>query len=178
MNKPVQLKLDALYENHFALIINKLRRIVGCHRVAEDLAQEAYLRVSNTLTQRPVEYLQPYLYQTARNLALDYLRKERTRQGNNPGPQESLHSNSELKAPDDLASTLPSPEQAAIASEQIDRLQAALDGLPERRREILILSKIHRWRYQDIAEHFGITTSAVEKSMKIALAHCMKTKLD
>lgn len=166
-----QLKLDSLYESHFALIINKLFRIVGCHRAAEDITQEAYVRVSDALATRQIKYLKSYLYQTAHNLALDHLRKETIRRGSKAIPLEE-----EVETPDNLPSNTYNPEQTAILTQQIHHLEAVLDSLPARRREIFLLRKIHHWRYQDIANHFGITVSAVEKSIKIALAQCLKSK--
>lgn len=173
MNNEIQSKLDTLYAHHFKMLISKIFKVVGCRRVSEDLAQEAYLRVSATLTKRQVDYLRPYLYQTAHNLALDHLRKETVRKGAKTEPFDVT-----ISSPDDLPSSMPGPEQSAISMQKINRLHIALKALPERRREILLLHKVHHWRYKDIAKHLGISVSAVEKNIQIALSHCMQFQED
>lgn len=173
MNDETQSKLDTLYEHHFKALINKIFQVVGCRSVSEDLAQEAYLRVSATLTKRQIEYLQSYLYQTAHNLALDHLRKETVRTG-----VQSEQYDEVINSPDDLPSNMPGPEQATISIQGINHLQMVLESLPERRREILLLHKVHNWKYKAIASHLGISVSAVEKNMQIALAYCMKIQSD
>lgn len=173
MNDEAQSKFDTLYAHHFKMLISKIFQVVGCRRVAEDLAQEAYLRVSATLVKRQVDYLRPYLYQTAHNLALDHLRKETVRKG-----AKADQFNEAITSPDDLPSNMPGPEQSAISMQKIRRLQTALAALPERRREILLLHKVHHWRYKDIAKHLEISVSAVEKNIQLALAHCMKIQED
>jgi RNA polymerase sigma-70 factor (ECF subfamily) len=50
---------------------------------------------------------------------------------------------------------------------------AALNGLSERRRQILVLHKFHHWTYERIAQHYGISRSAVEKNVQVALAHLL-----
>ena len=51
--------------------------MVNNHSTAEDLLQETYLRVTRALSERPIDHLEPFVYQTARNLALDHLRSRR-----------------------------------------------------------------------------------------------------
>jgi iron complex outermembrane recepter protein len=54
-------------------------RIVKDAQIAEDLAHDAYLRVHRAMESGPVEHLEAFLHQTARNLALDYQRRRRMR---------------------------------------------------------------------------------------------------
>ena len=172
MNDNGQSSLDALYETHFSLLIGKLFKLVGCSRVAEDIAQEAYLRVSDTIKQRPVQYLRAYLYQTAHNLALDHLRKENVRSGRQSEQLESI------PGLDELPSVAPGPEQTAIAMQEVERLQQALASLPERRRNIFLLHKVYQMKYSEIADKLAISVSAVEKNMRQALLHCLNYDAD
>jgi len=137
--------------------------MVGCLATAEDLVQDTYVRVATALADRPIRHLPAFLHQTARNLALDHLRKVAVRR-DVPDNQLAL---------DGLSSPGPDPEQAAGFSRQVERLEAVLAELPARRREILLLHKIHGWRHSDIAHHYGITVSAVEKNLRQALAQCL-----
>ncbi|MGH8499840.1 MAG: RNA polymerase sigma factor [Methylococcales bacterium] len=164
-----QSMIDTLYFEHRQTIIKVLFRMVGCYQTAEDLAQDAYLNVCSAIRKNTIAHPQPFLYQTAKNLALDHLRKEKVRGRN-------LVEWTDDSVTLEVASPLPTPETSAAIAEQIDRLLEILSGQPQRRREILVLHKVHGWRYDDIASHFGISRSAVEKNIRIALAHCLAAR--
>lgn len=166
MAAPGDSSISALFLDHREPLVRLLFRMIGCRATAEDLAQEAYLRLVDTADDGRVAYPRPYLYQIARNLALDYLRREkvRGRAGTAAEDEEAI-----AQAP----SFAPGPEQAASAQEQVDLLLAAMGGLSERRRQILLLHKIHHWSYDRIAEHLGLSRSAVEKNLYAALAHLL-----
>jgi RNA polymerase sigma factor (sigma-70 family) len=68
-----------LFLDHRETLVHTLFRIVGCRQTAEDLAQEAYIRVMSAAEDQHVTYLKAFLNQTARNLALDHLRKAKVR---------------------------------------------------------------------------------------------------
>ncbi len=52
-------------------LLRTLQRMVNNPSTAEDLLQETYLRVTRALSEHPVDHLEPFVFQTARNLALD-----------------------------------------------------------------------------------------------------------
>ena len=60
-------------------LIRRVRRIVWDPQVAEDLAQETYIRAAHAARTGTVEQMEAYLHRTARNLALDHLRRRQTR---------------------------------------------------------------------------------------------------
>lgn len=68
-----------LFLDHRETLVHTLFRMEGCRQTAEDLAQEAYVRVMGAAESQHVTYLKAFLYQTARNLALDHLRKAKVR---------------------------------------------------------------------------------------------------
>lgn len=145
-------------------LVHTLFRIVGCRQTAEDLVQEAYVRVMSAAESQHVAHLKAFLNQTARNLALDHLRKAKVR-ARIDCPDADAETVAEIPA------SAPTPEQEAVAQQDVERLFEALAGLSERRRQILILHKLHHWSYEGIAGHIGISRSAVEKNVQAALAH-------
>ena len=72
-------ELDALFVDQRPVLVRMLAKVVGCANLAEDLAQEAYLRVAQALPGRHIEHLRPFLYQTAQHLAFDHLRSQRSK---------------------------------------------------------------------------------------------------
>lgn len=153
-----------LFLDHRETLVHTLFRMVGCRQTAEDLAQEAYIRVMSAAEDQHVTYLKAFLNQTARNLALDHLRKAKVR-ARTDCPDADAETVTEIPASE------PTPEQEVVAQQDVERLFEALAGLSERRRQILILHKLHHWPYERIAGHIGISRSAVEKNVQAALAH-------
>ena len=114
--------LESIYLGMRRSLMATALRVVRDPQIAEDLAQESYLRVRRAMEKGPVEHVEAFLHRTAHNLALDYLRKNRTR-----GHVETM----DAAAPSalDVADATPSAEERMI---QADRLHA-LKGQPVRR---------------------------------------------
>lgn len=164
------LNINDLFLNHRQSLIHIIFRIVGCPQTAEDLAHEAYLKLLHASKTQQISQPRPFLYQIARNLALDHLRREQIRQRHDE------------KSDDDaepliysLPTHTPTPEQQASDQQQVDLMIEALNGLSDRRRQILVLHKFHHWSYERIARHFDISRSAVEKNIHVALQHLLST---
>jgi RNA polymerase sigma factor (sigma-70 family) len=163
------MSIHALYLEHRDTLIHTVQGIVGCKQTAEDLSQEAYLRLYEAQQNQEVNYPKPFLFQIGKNLALDHLRKQRIRQPFH----EIIGEDESLADLDVLPALLPSLEQQVAAQQEVEFVIAALAELPERRREILVLHKFHHWDYARIGEHFGISVSAVEKNIYKAIRHLL-----
>jgi RNA polymerase sigma factor (sigma-70 family) len=140
-------------------------RIVRDPQTAEDLAQTTYLRAHKAVENGRVDHLEGFLHQTARNLALDHLRRRRTRAG------------AELEGLDDalvasVSDGTPSIEQALIQKQMFGVFQQALAALPKRAQTVLVLSRIEEWSNVRIADHLGISERTVFNDLKLAMAHC------
>ena len=134
-------------------------RRVGCRATAADLVQDLFLR----FWRRPlvqVEELSTYLLRCAGNIAIDHLRSEGTRE------RVSHHWQPE---PDAKSCE---PQAALEAGNDLRQVEAALRSLPERTRHIFLLNRIHGRTYAEIAKVMGVSQSAVEKHMMLALEAC------
>ena len=68
-------EFETLFVKHYPRVVRILRRIVGDHGRAEDLASEAFLKLyRRPLAQEPDRYVSGWLYRTATNLGIDALR--------------------------------------------------------------------------------------------------------
>ncbi|TDV69830.1 RNA polymerase sigma factor [Pseudomonas sp. LP_7_YM] len=140
-------------------------RRVGCRATAADLVQDLFVR----FWRRPlvqVEELSTYLLRCAGNIAIDHLRNEGTR----------ARLNDELM-PQEQALRGDEPQAALEARNDLRHIETALRGLPEKTRQIFLLSRIHGRKYAEIAKVMGLSQSAVEKHMMRALQVC-KASLD
>lgn len=116
--------LTQIFQAQRRALIGTLYRMVGCLYTAEDLAHDAYLRVAKAARERPVTHLQAFLYQTARNLALDHLRRERLR--------GTFMSETPDGTADAVAAPQPTQETAVMDAQNLNRVEGALAALPAR----------------------------------------------
>lgn len=138
---------SALFERFQAPIVNYIYRLVSDWEVANDLAQDTFLKAYNALP-RTDESLQisPWLYRIATNTALDSLRRRKR--------ITWVPFKFELE-PEELHSD-PAPRQA-----ESDAIQRALAQVPHDQRTCLVLNMYQGLSYKEIAEVLGISTNLV-----------------
>lgn len=135
-----------------------LRRGLGSD-AAEDCAQEVFVRLARK-SLNGVDNHEAYLFATASSVILDRARRAQVREADK-------HDNIEDY---DFESGAPSPARVFEGKEALHRLAAILDELPERTREIFLLSRLDRLTNTQLAARYGISVSSIEKHMTKALA--------
>jgi RNA polymerase sigma-70 factor (ECF subfamily) len=146
---PSSAETSALHRGHLAWLIEALRRRIGGD-LAEDLAQEAWLRL--TAGTEPIRNPRALLMTVAMNLARDQFRRDRVR-------AEHL-----ARAPDRLL-----PNSAARTAEDDLHLKQVILSLPPKLRDVLLLSKIGGLTNREIAQRFGLSVRAVDKRLQKAI---------
>ncbi len=147
-------------------LLRTLERMVNNHSTAEDLLQETYLRVARALSERAIDHLEPFVFQTARNLALDHLRARRIQ-------SRTMLEDVPLDVVQSIAAPLSSAEDAAHAEQMLERLNISLSQLTPRQQQIFILSRLHGHSYLEIAERLSVSLSTVQKDLKLIMAICI-----
>lgn len=144
-----------------------LRRVQN-RSEAEDLTQEAFLRLARHPDKPQGGGAQAYVFTIAANLLADRGRAMRSRKAKD---HRSLGDVLED------ANFLPQlvedrdPERVLVARETLERVLAGLDDLNARTREVFILSRLENMQHHDIADQLGISVSAVEKHVMKAIAY-------
>lgn len=158
--------LTAVYLDQRRSLMWSVMRIVRDAQAAEDVAQESYVRARKAIEAGPIEHIEAFLHQTARNLALDHVRRRSTR--------ERIE-RSDLTAADveNIPTDAPSVEDTVIQRERLRCFEAALAALPERARRAWTLNRVEGWTYPQIAEHLGVSPNTVFNDMKMAMGHCL-----
>ncbi len=133
---------------------------------AEDLLQETYLRVNRALGERRIEHLEPFVFQTARNLALDYLRSRRVH-------ERTMVEDVPLDVLQSIAAASSTPDEAVHAERLLARLTLSLGRLTPRQQRIFILSRVHGSSYVEIAQELDVSASTVQKELKLIMAICI-----
>lgn len=149
---------------HFRpMLIRYFRRHLGngADADAEDLAQEALIRLIRSPTQ--AANTEAYLLRIASNLLRDRFRRDRTH-------RQPLHDSFEARL-HDLPSEEPGGERVYEYKERLQRFLEALDQLSPRCRQVFLLQRYDGLTYAAIAKRLSISVSAVEKHMMRALLH-------
>jgi RNA polymerase sigma-70 factor (ECF subfamily) len=135
-----------------------LTRLLGNPGEAQDVAQDAYLRVYPAIRGRTATQPAGLLYLTARRLAINRLKHR----GVASAAQEQLSLAETASAPAGVAQQVALREELALLGEAIARL-------PERCRAVLLLRSLELRSHREIAEQLGIAVSTVEKQHARAL---------
>ncbi len=168
--------LDTLMHRHQARLLHWLIRLTGCEASAEDIAQDAFVRVFEKRHQfKTGGKFSNWLYTIAANLVRDAKRFQ-TRH-----PHLSLEAESSPLADDALSASLPDhsliPSAAFEAKERLHIVRRAIASLPGDLRVTLTLAEYEDRSMADIAEITRCSVKAVEsrlyrarKELRISLA--------
>lgn len=142
--------------------------------LAEDLLQEARLKLTTDKAERGVADPIAYLYRMLENMVRDHRRSETSRiQRNNAWGDRG-------EGVEPLRADPTTPEQQALDRDYLARVLAALDTLPERTKTVFLAYRVEGISQKRIAEDHGISLSAVEKHLQRAyrLVAEIRKKLD
>jgi RNA polymerase sigma-70 factor (ECF subfamily) len=139
----------------------RLTRRLGSPDLASEALNETYLRLERMRELGQVRSPKAYLFRIALNIAADRRRAEKRRLTS--GEVDAL-----LDIPDDR------PDAARVIEDrsEINLLKRAIAELPERRRRVLMLSRIEGMPNREIAALLGVTVRTVETDLKQAVEHC------
>ncbi len=116
-----------------------------------DLRQEIYVQVYDAALKEIPDRPKAFIFKTARNLLINRVRQLQI------VPIEAAVDVAAL----DTAVDAPGPEQTAVARDELRRLQTALDHLPPRCREAVILGRVQGLSGREVAARMGISEQAV-----------------
>jgi RNA polymerase sigma factor (sigma-70 family) len=154
-------RLDAVFEANRAALERFLRARLGNAADGEDVLQDLWLKVSRLDAGLIAEPLS-YLYKMAENLAFDRRRstaRRANRDANWTKGQVDCFGGAAID-------TQPSAERILLAREHLQRVNAAIDGLPERTAFAFRAARIDGVAQKQIAAQMGISLSAVEKHLQ------------
>jgi RNA polymerase sigma-70 factor (family 1) len=158
--------LKALMDRHWAPLVTYAARLLQSWDAAEDVTQEAFVRVwERRESWNPTGSVQGLLYRMVRNLALDARKAG-----------ERAHRRAEQAVPVSGLSPAPTPLDVVSATELEEALRRAVGTLSERRREVYELARLEGLSYQDIGEVLDIAPQTVANHLCAAIAQ-LRTQL-
>lgn len=163
-----------LLDKHRSSVIHFLYRMIQNHAVAEELAQEVFLRVYRSReSYEPTAKFTTWLFRIATHLALNSIRD-----GKNEKLQERLDDN-----PDDLPSKQVSDRRPNVEAEllyeaRLEEVRKAIAALPEKQRAAVLMHKYQEMEYAQIAKVLQCSESAIKsllfrayETLRARLAH-------
>ena len=128
-----------------------------------DIVQECFLKLWQNCAELTVEHAGPFLLKVARNLSIDQYRKGQVR----------------LKYKKGISTSVDSQDGQFLLeeSEFKQKLERTIASMPEKCREVFILSRFDKKTYKEIANSLEISVKAVEKRMSKALAILAKQNI-
>ncbi|AKU21063.1 RNA polymerase factor sigma-70 [Massilia sp. MB5] len=136
-------------------------RILGCRQRAEDVVQDAYLKLADGIEELHILNPGAYLFQLVRNLAIDRHRRSAFEQQVFSPGEEALQAGSNV-----------TPEVQAIHTQHLVLVARALDKLPERTRAAFELHRLAGKTQREVAADLGISTTLVNFMIRDAMECC------
>lgn len=152
--------LAELSRRYHAVLLRHFQRRGIQYHDAQDLVQETFTRMSRQETLDQLAVIEGYLFTTANNIARDYFRKQKVR---NAASAEGL-------LDDILPGSNSNPEREFAGRQELAGIIAALNEMPERMRNILILARLEGLPRAEIAARLGISKRLVEQQIMLATA--------
>ena len=142
-------------------LVQYFRRKTRAQSEIEDLVQDVFLRIAARRSGEVVDNVAAYVFQTAASVLADRHRRRTVR-----------HADDHVEFDSDRHGSLDFDASRILEARQSLRTAvAALQMLPERTRTIFVMRRLEGHAYRDIANHLGISVSAVEKHMVRAVQH-------
>jgi len=167
--------LNRLVMKYHRPITHFLYRMVHSEAVAEELAQEVFLRVYRArASYRAEARFSTWLYRIATNLGVNHARDtKREREAGSvsldePDPESGIHL--------DVADATTSVEDRLVADERMAAIRAHVMALPERQRMAVLMHKYQEMDYRQIGEVLKLSESAT-KSLLFRAYQSLRTSL-
>ncbi|HLJ50266.1 MAG TPA: RNA polymerase sigma factor [Bryobacteraceae bacterium] len=167
-----QASFSLLLERHRLPVIHFLYRMVQNQAVAEELAQEVFLRVYRSRdTYAPTAKFTTWLFRIATHLALNWIRD-----GKNEKSQESLDAEIAEGATRQVADRGRTVEQEMLYQARLGEVRQAIENLPAKQKSAVLMHKYEEMEYSQIAGVLNCSESAV-KSLLFRAYETLRSRL-
>lgn len=148
-------EFKVLFDKYFKPIKNFIYYKVGDVGMAEDLAQDAFIKLWVNRDSIKKSTVKSYLYTIANNTTINQLKRNQLRYKF----QNQLEISTEHE----------NPEFQMMKKEYEAKLNGALSKIPEGSREVFLMNRIEGLKYREIAERLGLSVKAIEKRISKAI---------
>ncbi len=166
---------DVLVARYKDQLVNFAFRFVGDYDAADEVAQETFIRVyRNKHAYKPVAKFSTWIYTIASNLAKSELRRRKRHSLFSLSSRRQGEEEKDFELADESSRTDGEAERALLAG----LIQNALDSIPARYKEIVILRYVQEMSYEEIAEITHINPGTVKSRLNRARIRLQKLLKD
>lgn len=165
----IEPAFDLLVDRYQRKIYTTIFLIVKDQEIAEDLLQDVFVKVVNTINSDKYNEegkFQPWVMRIAHNLAIDYFRKAKRY------PTILMEDGSNIF--NSLKFSEETIEDRKVRDEGIDLVKRLIEELPETQKEVLIMRYYVEMSFQEIADQTGVSINTALGRMRYALIHLRK----
>lgn len=158
------VSVAGLYGEHQSWLQSWLRRQLGCAHQAADLSQDTFEQVLRAEAERLREWREPRAFLTviAKRVLFNFWRRR---------DLEQAYLEALATVADEF---MPSAEECAAVLQALERVDALLQGLPVRTRQVFLLNQLEDKSYREIADELGMPVISVRRAMARAIAACCR----
>lgn len=163
----------ALFEIFAALRGRITRLVVGIvpPKEVEDIVQETYVRVCQIENKDTIREPHSFMFRTARNLALDYLKRAETRLTSGVDAIDEIELLNDTRLTDTTYAE-------ASSDEEFSQFCDAVRHLPQQCRRAFVLKKVYGYSLREIAADMGLQESTVRNYIIAGSKKCMQYRRD
>jgi RNA polymerase sigma factor (sigma-70 family) len=160
---------ETLVKRHKAKVFSTILQIVKDRNIAEDLYQETLIKIIGVIQEgrynEEGKFL-PWALRVARNLSIDYFRKEKR------NPQ--IKNTDALMLMDNLFRSDDNMEKAMIRQENTQFVRKLINRLPDKQKEVLIMRHYNDMSFKEIAKLTDVSINTALGRMRYALVNLRK----
>ncbi|WP_228235017.1 RNA polymerase sigma factor [Allomuricauda sp. M10] len=145
---------SSVFKAHSKTVFNYIFYKFGNEEKAHDAVQEAFVKLWENCAKVSPDKAKSFVYTVANNLYLNVIKAEKVRMKYADTTNDRSHE---------------SPEFLMEEKEYKQKLEDALNALPENQRTTFLLNRVDGKKYAEIAEMEGVSVKAIEKRMHLAL---------
>src|SRR5215217_6390286 len=153
---------EELYRRYQPRIAGFVRGMLHDSARAEDVAQEAFLSALRRMRETDSEInFKPWIYQIARNAAIDSYRRASHAVEVSMGADDGLRTSDRQR----LVGADGAPDSALVTKERLTHLQGAFDELSDVHTRVLVMRELEGMSYREIGERLDLSRPAVESAL-------------
>jgi RNA polymerase sigma-70 factor, ECF subfamily len=149
--------LKILFDTFYPSLCNYAFQFLNDYDMAEEVVQNLFVKIWEKRSTLDIETsVKNYLFRSVRNQCINLIQHEKVKQLHAQKIKEALFAEE-------------ASESYYLEAEMAERIESAIETLPEKRREIFRLSREEGLKYREIAEKLEISVKTVETQMGLAL---------
>ncbi|MCK9410792.1 MAG: RNA polymerase sigma-70 factor [Prolixibacteraceae bacterium] len=163
---------NEIYTKYYRKSYLYVKSYIHDDMASEDIVSEALIKLWEKMKQGPLDTVLPFLFTILKNQSLDYLKHKVIKKNVHEAVRDALKRELEIRT-----TTLEASDPVDIFSVEVQQIiETTLNSLPERTREIFIMSRFGNKPHKEIAELNKVTVKGVDyhimqsvKALRIAL---------